>query len=76
MKLTTKIGIVSVALTTLMLQGCLVAAVGAGVGAVKWANAKKMEAKTKCNDSYNTYLGLMIKSHKKPMDIEEYCKGN
>lgn len=55
------------------LQGCMVAAVGAGVGAVKWGNAKKMEAKSQCRESYNKYLNLMIKNHKKPMSIEEYC---
>ena len=54
----------------------MVAAVGAGIGAVKYANAKKMEAKVKCNDSYNTYLKLMIKSHQKPMSMDEYCKGS
>ncbi len=75
MRLITKIGLVSVVASTFMLQGCLVAAVGAGVGAVKWANAKKMEAKVKCNDSYNSYLGLMLKSHKSPMNMDEYCKG-
>ena len=74
MKLITKLGLVSVVLSIFMLQGCLVAAVGAGVGAVKWANAKKMEAKVKCNDSYNTYLGLMLKSKKSAMSMEEYCK--
>ena len=74
MKLITKLGLVSIVLSTFMLQGCLVAAVGAGVGAVKWANAKKMEAKVKCNDSYNTYLGLMLKSKKTAMSMDEYCK--
>ena len=46
----------------------MVAAVGAGIGAVKYANAKKMEAKVKCNDSYNTYLKLI--------SMDEYCKGS
>ena len=69
-----QIGLVLIVISTLLLQGCMVAAVGAGVGAVKWANAKKVEAKAKCQDSYNTYLGLMIKSNKKPVTLDEYCK--
>jgi len=75
MKLIIKFGMVTIMLSSLMLQGCMVAAIGAGVGAVKWANSKKMEAKVKCNDSYNTYLGLMLKSKKSAMSIDEYCKG-
>ncbi len=74
MTLITKIGLLSVVLTTIMLQGCMVAAVGAGIGAVKWGNAKKMEARAKCQESYNTYLGLMLKSKKKPVNMDEYCK--
>jgi hypothetical protein len=61
-------------LSGLLLQGCMVAAIGAGVGAVKWANAKKLEAHTKCLDSYNTYLKVTSKSHQKPVSLSEYCK--
>ena len=75
MKLITKIGMVSILGSTLLLQGCLVAAVGAGVSAVKWGNAKKLEAKVKCNDSYNNYVSLMIKSNKTPISIDAYCNG-
>ncbi len=74
MKLIRKVGLISIALSALMLHGCMVAAVGAGIGAVKWANAKKMEAKVKCQESYNTYLSLMLKSKKKPISMDEYCK--
>lgn len=72
-----------VILSMLMLQGCVVAAVGAGigavsagVGAVKSANARKAEAKMKCNEAYNSYLSLMLKNNKDPMSLDEYCKGN
>jgi len=74
MKLTMKFGVILVSLSTLMLQGCMVAAVGAGVGAVKLANAKKLEAKVKCNDSYNVYQKQMIQSNRKPIPLDEYCK--
>ena len=77
MKVNTKLlGLASILLITLMLQGCVVAAVGAGIGAVKWANSKKLEAQTKCKDSYNTYLCLMLKNHMKPMSMCEYCSSN
>lgn len=33
-------------LSSVLLQGCMVAAIGAGVGVVKWADAKKLEAQT------------------------------
>jgi hypothetical protein len=40
----------------LSLQGCLVAAVGAGVGAWKYGNAKKTEARAKDMEAYNGYV--------------------
>lgn len=51
------------------LQGCAVAAIGAGIGAVKYANAKKAEAKEGCHKNYNEYL----KVAKKPIPLSEYC---
>ena len=36
----------------LLLQGCMVAAIGAGIGAVRYANAEKSKAHTACKDSY------------------------
>lgn len=68
------IGIMSITLISLVLQGCMVAAIGAGIGAVKYANAKKTEAESKCNDSYNTYLSVMLKNKKTPMTLNDYCK--
>jgi hypothetical protein len=67
-------GIISITLISLMLQGCMVAAIGAGIGAVKYANAKKTEAKAACNESYNRYLSVMLKNHKTPMSLNDYCK--
>jgi hypothetical protein len=41
------------------LNGCIVAAIGAGVAAVKYANSKKSEAQAKNKQSYNEYaLGM------------------
>ena len=60
----------------LNLQGCIVAAVGVGIAAVKWANSKKLEAKLKCDDRYNNYMETMLKNHKKPISLKEYCDGD
>lgn len=53
----------------LQLQGCVVAAVAAGVAAVKAANAKKIEAKEGCLKDYNEYL----KVTKHPIPLSKYC---
>ena len=66
--------IIGVCIASLSLQGCIVAAIGAGIGAVKYGNAKQSEAQAKCKESYNNYMALMIKSGKKAMSLEEYCK--
>ncbi len=62
-----------ICLLALSLQGCLVTAVGAGVGAVMYGSAKKDEANTKCKDSYTQYLQVMQKSKQVPMTLEKYC---
>ena len=49
------------------------AAIGAGIAAVKYGNAKKKEAKSQCDKEYNKYLSVMYKNHKKPMTYQEYC---
>lgn len=51
------------------LQGCAVAAIGAGIAAVKYGNAKKTEAKQSCYKNYNDYLKIA----KKPIPLSEYC---
>jgi hypothetical protein len=56
-------------LAILQLQGCAVAAIGAGIAAVKYANAKKTEAKQGCYKNYNDYLKIA----KKPIPLSEYC---
>lgn len=58
-----------VILTISQLQGCAVAAIGAGIAAVKYGNAKKMEAKQSCQKNYNDYLKIA----KKPIPLSEYC---
>jgi len=68
------LAILSIVLVSSMLQGCMVAAIGAGISAVKYANAKKAEAQAKCNESYNRYLSVMLKNKQKPMSLQEYCK--
>lgn len=60
---------VGVILVISQLQGCAVAAIGAGVAAVKYANAKKTEAKQSCYKNYNDYLKIA----KKPIPLSEYC---
>lgn len=57
----------------LSLQGCLVTAVGAGVGAALWGSSKSKDAQTKCHDSYNEYLQVEKKNNEIPMTIEKYC---
>jgi hypothetical protein len=59
----------------LSLQGCIVPAVMVGVAAVKYGNSKKKEANIKCDDAYNQYLEIMLKNHKQPMPMGEYCAG-
>ncbi|HHF7372718.1 hypothetical protein [Legionella bozemanae] len=61
--------LMGVILAVSQLQGCAVAAIGAGIGAVKYANAKKAEAKEGCHKNYNEYL----KVAKKPIPLSEYC---
>jgi len=56
----------SIIMAILQLQGCIVAAVGAGIAAVKYANSQKTEA---CLKNYNEYL----KVAKKPMSLSQYC---
>lgn len=60
---------VVIILVILQLQLCAVAAIGAGVAAVKYANARKAEAKEGCHKNYNEYL----KVAKKPIPLSEYC---
>lgn len=52
-----------------LLQGCLVAAVGAGVGAWKYGNAKKTEAHAKDMQAYNDYVLGMER-----VNTERQCK--
>ena len=63
----------------LSLNGCIVAAVGAGVGAWKWGSSKQKEAQAKNQDSYNQYvLGMeknnleREKAHLQPEPILSY----
>ncbi|HFD7915695.1 TPA: hypothetical protein ACF58N_003290 [Legionella pneumophila] len=57
--------LMGVILAVSQLQGCAVAA----IGAVKYANAKKAEAKEGCHKNYNEYLRVA----KKPIPLSEYC---
>jgi hypothetical protein len=51
--------VLAISLTCVQLQGCLVASIGAAMGAAKWGNAKKMEAQAKQDQMYNEYtLGM------------------
>ncbi len=78
-----KLGLMVVGLAALSLQGCLVAAVGRGVGGWKWGDAKKAQAETQCKKEYPAYFTSMekinktrISRHEKAeviMTIEEYC---
>lgn len=78
-----RLGIVAVSLAALSLQGCIAAAVGAGVGAWKWGSSKESEAETQCKKDYPNYELSMEKvnqsraaRHEKPekiMTLGEYC---
>lgn len=77
------IGMLAIGIASLSLQGCLVAAIGSGVGAWKWGDAKKAEAETQCKKEYPNYFNSMEKINKlkksrheklEPiMSMEEYC---
>lgn len=77
------IGIIAISIASLSLQGCIAAAVGAGVGAWKWGNSKESEAETQCKKDYPNYELSMEKvnqsranRHERPekiMTLSEYC---
>lgn len=77
------IGIIAISIASLSLQGCIAAAVGAGVGAWKWGNSKESEAETQCKKDYPHYELSMEKVNKarasrhekaeKIMTLNEYC---
>lgn len=50
-----------VLISGLCLQGCMFAALGAGIGAVKYGGAKQQEAQAKNREAYNGYLIEMQK---------------
>ncbi|MFI4957454.1 MAG: hypothetical protein ACHQAX_09665 [Gammaproteobacteria bacterium] len=62
-----------IAILPMMLQGCIVAAIGAGIGAAKYGSAKQQEADVACKNSYNNYLERMEGKDKKPMTLYDYC---
>ncbi len=63
-----------VTLMSLLLQGCAVAAVGAGVGAWKAGNAQKTQADAACKNAYNGYLDRMQKNDSKNViPLDQYC---
>lgn len=62
MKLTKKLFYVStICLTSISIQGCLVAGIGAGIGAAKYGGAKQTEAQAKTRSAYNEYVIEMQK---------------
>lgn len=58
---------------SIQLSGCAVAAIGMGIAAVKWGNAKKREAQAKCDEAYNNYIDVIAKTKQKPMTRDQYC---
>lgn len=82
-KISQSVNMVVIGLVALSLQGCIAAAVGAGVGAWKWGSSKESEAETQCKKEYPTYELSMEKvnqsraaRHEKPekiMTLSEYC---
>jgi hypothetical protein len=68
------LAIFSVTLMSLLLQGCAVAAVGAGVGAWKAGNAQKAQADAACKTAYNDYLEHMQKiDPENIIPLDQYC---
>ena len=63
-KLSRCVGIIAISIASLSLQGCIAAAVGAGVGAWKWGNSKESEAETQCKKDYPHYELSMEKVNK------------
>ena len=58
----------------LLLQGCIVAGIGAGVGAWKYGDSKQEEAASKCKTAYNSYLENVQKTKQaKVLTLQEYC---
>lgn len=82
-KISTTVGLIAVGLMALSLQGCIAAAVGAGVGAWKWGSSKTSEAETQCKKDYPNYALSMEKVNQarksrsekaQPvMTLSEYC---
>jgi hypothetical protein len=77
------LGVIAVIGCSLSLQSCIVAAAMGGLGAMRYGDAKKAEAETKCKKEYPNYYTSMQKinqskarSHEKSeaiMTMEEYC---
>ncbi len=66
----------TVGLITFSLQGCIVAGIGAGVGAWKYGDSKQEEAASKCKTAYNSYLENVQKTKpEKVLTLAEYCPG-
>ena len=59
-----------ISIMAMSLQGCIVAGIGAGVGAWKYGDAEKTKAATTCKNSYNEYL---TKVKTTPLTLEQYC---
>jgi hypothetical protein len=82
-KISKSVGVIGIGLLALSLQGCIAAAVGAGVGAWKWGSSKTSEAETQCKKDYPNYALSMEKVNKaralrhekaeKIMTLQEYC---
>jgi hypothetical protein len=72
----TIITLCGIATLSFSLQGCLVAAIGAGIGAAKWGNSQKAKARSQEEEAYNQYVLGMQKinmerqeKHMKPVPI-------
>jgi hypothetical protein len=68
--------IVILSTMSVCLNGCIVAGIGAGVGAWKHGNAEESKANTTCKNSYNIYLEKIKASSVNPLTLEQYCPDN
>lgn len=70
-----KILVVTLLIAALNLQGCIIAGIGAGVGAWKYGNAEKEKAYAECKKQYNDYIEKSKGANTEIMSLAAYCPG-
>lgn len=73
MKINTIIKLIAISALALSTQGCIVTAIGAGVGAVMYGKSKEKQADNECKASYTKYVDVMNKTKQPQMTLKQYC---